>query len=118
MAKESNYLFFASMDVNPDKDDLFHEVYNTEHVPLLQTVPGVLSVARFQKEEFTLIIGGESRTVNVESEPRYTAMYKIESPEVLKSIAWGEAVDSGRWPDQVRPYTSNRRHVLMKRISS
>jgi hypothetical protein len=24
------------------------------------------------------------------------------------------AVDSGRWPGEVRPYTRNRRHVLKK----
>ena len=41
-------------------------------------------------------------------------MYEIESPEVLTSTAWADAVDSGRWPEQVRPYTSNRRHTLLR----
>ena len=28
----SKYLFVASMDVDPDKEDLFNEVYDTEHI--------------------------------------------------------------------------------------
>jgi len=34
----------------------------------------------------------------------------------LTSAAWGAAVDQGRWPGQVRPFTKNRRHVLYQRI--
>ena len=49
-------------------------------------------------------------------EPRYTALYEIASPEVLVSPAWGEAVEHGRWPGRVRPHTTNRRHLLMKRL--
>ena len=41
-------------------------------------------------------------------------MYELDSPEVLTSAEWGEAVERGRWPEQVRPYTKNRRHVLLK----
>ena len=52
----------------------------------------------------------------VENEPTYNALYEIESPEVLVSEAWGNAVDQGRWPGQVRPYTKNRRHVLYSRL--
>ena len=37
-----------------------------------------------------------------------------ESPEVLKSKAWGEAVEYGRWPEQVRPYTANRQFTLQR----
>ena len=42
----TRYLFTASMDVDPEKEALFNEVYDTEHVPLLQKVPGVLAVTR------------------------------------------------------------------------
>ena len=51
----------------------------------------------------------------VENEPKYTALYEIESPQVLTSEAWSKAVDSGRWPAAVRPFTQNRRHVLYQR---
>ena len=116
MALTSPYLFTAAMDVRPDKEALFHEVYDTEHVPLLLKVPGVLSVARFKTEELTMVIGGQRRTIVVENEPRWSALYEIESPAVLTSEAWAHAVDQGRWPDQVRPFTTNRRHTLRRRL--
>ena len=46
MAIETHYLFTASMDVDPDKEDLFNEVYDTEHIPNLYKVPGLISVTR------------------------------------------------------------------------
>ena len=116
MPFQARYIFSAAMDVEPAQEALFNEVYDKEHVPLLLSVPGVVSVARFRARPVTMIIGGERKTIVFENEPRYNALYEIESPEVLTSEAWGSAVDQGRWPGQVRPYTKNRRHLLYERI--
>ena len=116
MPFQTRYVFSAAMDVEPSREALFNEVYDKEHVPLLLKVPGVVAVARFKKQEVTLVIGGERKTIVVENEPTYNALYEIESPEVLVSEAWGNAVDQGRWPGEVRPYTKNRRHVLYSRL--
>ena len=116
MAIDARYLFVASMDVDPEKEGVFNEVYDTDHVPSLNRVPGVVSVARFQLDQLTVVMGGERRQIVVENEPRYTALYEIEGPEVLTSQAWSDAVDSGRWPGEVRPHTRNRRHLLLKRV--
>ena len=116
MALQTRYLFTASMDVEPTTEAFFNEVYDTEHVPLLLKVPGVIAVARLKKTTLTMIIGGEKKTIVAEDEPTYSATYEVESPEVLTSAAWGAAVDQGRWPGQVRPFTKNRRHVLYQRI--
>jgi len=113
----SRYLFSAAMDVDAAKDALFNEVYDREHVPNLLTVPGVIAVARFKREELTLSIGGERKRIVVENEPRYSALYEVESPEVLVSEAWAKAVEQGRGPGEVRPFTKNRRHVLYRRTS-
>jgi hypothetical protein len=104
------------MDVEPGKEALFNEVYDKEHVPNLLRVPGVVSVARFKRQELTMIIGGERKTIVVESEPGYNALYEVETPEVLVSEAWARAVDLGRWSGEVRPFTRNRRHVLYRRV--
>jgi hypothetical protein len=114
MPVKAKFLFFASMDVAPEKDALFNEVYDQEHVPMLLKVPGVISVVRLETQPLTLSIGGERQTIVAEGEPKYSAIYEIESPEVLVSDAWAEAVEAGRWPEEVRPYTSNRRHVLRR----
>jgi hypothetical protein len=116
MPLQTRFLFSAAMDVEPSREALFNEVYDKEHVPLLLTVPGVVSVARFKTRPVTMIIGGERKTIVFEQEPRYNALYEIESPEVLATEAWGRAVDQGRWPGQVRPYTKNRKHLLFERI--
>ncbi len=117
MAIQGQYVFTASMDIPADKDALFNEVYDTEHVPFIKEVPGIIAVARFKTEPLTMIIGGEKKTIVVENQPRYTAMYELESPDVLVSDAWGRVVDKGRWTGEVRPYTTNRRHVLYRRIA-
>ena len=114
MAGKAKYLFIASMDVAPEKEALFNEVYDQEHVPELLKVPGVLSVRRAVSVPLTMSIGGEKKSIVAEGEPRYSAYYELESAEVLTSDAWAKAVEAGRWPSQVRPHTRNRRHVLRK----
>ncbi len=110
----ARYVFIASMDVDRDKEALFNEVYDQEHVPTLLKVPGVLSVTRLKTEPGAMMIGGEERPLTGEGQPSYSAVYEIESPDVVRSDAWAEAVEKGRWPEQVRPFTRNRRHILRK----
>lgn len=116
MPVSSKYLFVASMDVEPDKESLFNEVYDQEHIPNLLKVPGVISVARYRMRELTMLIGGERKVMRFENEPQHHALYEIESPDVLLSDNWGEAVEQGRWAQEVRPYTKNRRHILSERV--
>lgn len=112
----TRYLFSAAMDVDADTEALFNEVYDREHVPNLLKVPGVIAVARFKREPLRLLIGGEVKTVVIDNEPAYTALYEVEGPDVLTSVPWGRAVEEGRWPGQVRAHTYNRRHVLYRRL--
>ena len=114
MPARAKYLMIASMDVDPEHEAIFNEVYDKEHVPNLSKVPGVLGITRYKRQELAMNIGGERKTIRIENEPIYTAIYELESPEVLTSAAWDKAVEEGRWPAQVRPYTRNRRHVLLK----
>lgn len=114
MHPQTRYIFTAAMDVDPAREALFNEVYDTEHVPLLLKVPGVLAVTRSTTAPLEMVMGGEKKTIVAEGEPRYSAIYELENAEVLTSAAWAQAVDRGRWPGEVRPYTSNRRHTLRK----
>lgn len=119
MAGKGRYLLIVSMDVDPEKEALFNEVYDTEHVPALGHVPGVLAARRFRRQdETTLFVGGERRTSRSDDLPRYVALYELESPDVLTSQAFCAVVDEGRWATEVRPYTRNRRHVLYEASGS
>jgi hypothetical protein len=113
MPIKTKYLFVASMDVEPEKEALFNEVYDTEHVPNLLAVPGVHSVTRVEGEPFAINIGGAEKQVTHDG-PRHSAMYEIDGPQVLVSREWAEAVEAGRWPTEVRPFTRNRRHALYR----
>ena len=44
MPSAQRYIFMVSMDVDADKEALFNEVYDQEHVPNLLKVPGVRAV--------------------------------------------------------------------------
>ena len=115
MPISAKYLFIASMDVDADKEALFNEVYDTEHIPNLMKVPGVRSVARLKGEPFAMSIGGAEKQIAHDG-PTYSAVYEIDGPHVLVSPGWAQAVEAGRWPGQVRPHTHNRRHALYRLI--
>ena len=113
MPINSKYLFVASMDVDPEHEALFNEVYDQEHIPYLSEVPGVLGATRYKRGEVVMNIGGETKTLNIGDAPSYTAIFELERPEVLTSPEWAKAVEKGRWPTHVRQHTKNRRHVLL-----
>ena len=109
----SKYLFVVSMDVDADKEALFNEVYDNEHIPNLLKVPGVRAATRMAGEPFAVSIGGAEKKLTHDG-PRYSAMYEIDGPHVLMSSEWIKAAEAGRWPGEVRPFTRNRRHALYK----
>ena len=109
----NSFVLIASMDVTPEAEHLFNEVYDTEHVPNLLQVPGVRSVTRMKGEPARFAIAGSVRELPAPG-PIYTAIYEIDDPQVLQSPEWAEAVERGRWPSEVRPHTSNRQHLLFK----
>lgn len=116
MAIAGRWIFTAAMDVDPDKEALFNEVYDGEHVPHLLKVPGVVSVTRGRLDTLRVTMGGETKTVDAQGKPRYACYVELDSPDVLTSAAWASAVDAGRWPGEVRPFTRNRQHTLHKVI--
>ena len=83
----------------------------------INTMPGVINVERLKSHPMKMNFGGQVRDMDISKEPTYTAIYRIEGPEVLETSEWGKAVEAGRWPNEVRPYTSNRQFALRKTIN-
>ena len=104
MPSEAKYLYVVMLDVDPDKEQLFNELYNQEHIPALLKVPGVLNASRYETSD--------------ESAPKYLAVYELNGPDVTASAAWKEASNSGEWPQKVRPHLKSRSQVTYKRILS
>ena len=115
MSEKTRYIFIVSMDVDPEKEAIFNEVYDTEHVPAMLSVPGVVAATRYRVETVDVTIGEQTKTIPAPGEPHYHAVYEFDDPSVMESAAWAEATEAGRWPSEVRPYTRNRRHVLLKK---
>jgi len=113
MAVTTRYLLVVSMDVEPEYEALFNEVYDEEHVPYLLKVDGVHAVTRAKGETFDFAMGGEVKKVPAPV-PAYTAMYEIDDPSIVASDAWADAVETGRWSTEVRPHTLNRQHAMYK----
>jgi len=111
------YLLIVSMDIEPDKEALFHEVYDEEHIPLIKKLAGVRGVSRLRAESAKVLVGGELQDIDMSAHPTFTAIYELEDPGVMETQAWQDAVEAGRWPTEVRPYTSNRRFELRKVIT-
>ena len=114
MPLAAKYIFIVAMDVAKDKEALFNEVYDKEHVPLLNKVPGVRGVTRLKTEPAAFNLAGQRKVLDGAGMASYVAIYEIDSPDVLLSKEWAEAAEKGRWPSEVRPYTSNRSHVVRK----
>jgi hypothetical protein len=90
----AKYVFMVSMDVAAEKEALFNEAYDREHIPNLLAVPGVLGVSRVKSQPFAVSIGGERKEMPA-GKPFYTAIYELESPEGLVGDAWAQAVEAG-----------------------
>jgi hypothetical protein len=89
----NNFLFIVRMDVQHDKEELFNSVYDGEHIQELKKVTGVLKAERYWTE--------------LRSEPKYLAIYEIDSPDIQETEEWKKAGNVGRWPKEFRPYTMN-----------
>ena len=111
MPLPTRYVLIASMDIDPAYEDLFNEVYDTEHIPHLLSVPGVRHVTRMKGVPAEIAIAGGTQTLPRPS-PVYTAIYEIDDPSVLASPEWAQAVEAGRWATEVRPHTTNRHHAV------
>ena len=82
----SKYIFIAQIDVPPEREEEFNNLYDTEHVPRLTAVPGVISGRRYK---LTQPGAGDV--------PRYLAIYELESPDIPQSEAWREAGETPNW---------------------
>jgi hypothetical protein len=81
-------LLVASMNIEPALEPEFTAWYDTEHLPQLSAVPGVLCGRRFR--------------ATAPSERQYLALYHLQSPEVAQSDAWRRAADTP-WTAKLRP---------------
>ena len=81
-------LVLVSMVVAAEVEQDFNAWYDTEHIPALTAVPGVMAGRRFKAQD---------------GSRRYTALYHLISTDVLESAAWKTAATSA-WTERMFPY--------------
>ncbi len=101
----ADYLYLVQMVVPAELEDDFNRIYDTQHVPNILKAPGVHACTRYRLE-----------SSDVDGVARYAAVYEIDTPEVPQSDGWKAESDKGDWPAKIRPRTSNRSHIIFKKI--
>ena len=92
-------ILIAAMDFSDVAEDEFHDWYDTEHVPALARVTGVICARRFR-----------TRAAN----PKYVALYHLAAPGVVDSPEWKEASASTPMPQRVRDQITNRLRLVCR----
>src|SRR5271154_2493140 len=92
-------LLLVGMTPGAEVDTAFNAWYDTEHVPALARVPGVLSARRFRAA------GGS---------PKYVALYHLVSPAVVDGAEWKQASGSTPMPEHIRPQISDRLRLVCR----
>ena len=92
-------LLLIAMNAAPEAENEFNEWYNTEHLPQLGSVPGVLAARRYR---------GAGAT------QRYAAIYHLANPDVPNSAAWKSAANTP-WTERMRPHFRDRIRILARR---
>src|SRR3954453_20563033 len=86
-------LLLVGMTPGPEVETAFNAWYDTEHVPALARVPGVLCARRYRTSE---------------SSTKSVALYHLASPDVIETPEWKEASGAPPMPPKVRDRVGNR----------
>lgn len=105
--QSSSFIFIVQLAIPRSLEQHFTELYDTDHVPALMTVPGVRSCSRYK------LVWSDTDEM-----PEYLAIYDVDAPDVPKSQQWREASASGKWPSAIRPHLTVRRHGMFERVRS
>jgi hypothetical protein len=92
-------LLLVGMTPGKEVEAAFNVWYDTEHVPALASVPGVLCARRFRTSG---------------TGPKYVALYHLASPEVLATSEWKDASGSTPMPQRVRDQISDRLRLVCR----
>jgi hypothetical protein len=91
-------LLLNAMNVAPEVEAEFNEWYNSEHIPALAAVPGVLCARRFRAPS---------------ANRRYVALYHLATPDVQAGAAWKSAADSD-WTRKLRPHFRDHLRIVCR----
>jgi hypothetical protein len=92
-------LLLVGMTPGAEIETAFNAWYDTEHVPALARVPGVLRARRYRTNA---------------GDPRYVALYHLAAPGVVDSAEWKQASASTPMPQHVRDQITHRLRLICR----
>ena len=92
-------VILVSMNVDPAHEDEFNDWYNMEHIPHFNRLPGVIAARRFRA---------------IEGEPRYVALYHVETTDIYATPAW-MAANETPWILRMRRFQRDRTYFMFRR---
>ena len=93
-------LLINAMNVTPEHEADFNDWYDSEHLPALAAVPGVLAAHRYR-----------GRDQGQGDAPRYAALYYLANADVANGPAW-KAAAASPWTDRLRPHFRDHLRIL------
>ena len=95
------YFYLVTFEIAPEDEAQFNEIYDTEHIPNILDVDGVLQVIRFRDAEPT-----------PHGWLRYSALYLMARADLPSTPEWRAKSDIGRWAPVIRPRVKSREQRL------
>lgn len=91
------FFMMITFEVAPEDESEFNRVYDTDHIPTLLRLEGVLGVIRFR-----------DAVPNEKGWLVYSALYLLAQADLHETPAWKAASDLGRWAPDIRPLLKSR----------
>ena len=95
------FFYMVAFEIAPEDEKEFNDIYDTEHIPNILQVEGVLQVIRWRDADPTL-----------QGWLKYSALYLITQADLPSTPQWKAKSDLGRWAPVMRPKVKARRQRL------
>jgi hypothetical protein len=103
----ARYFYMVTFEIDAADEALFNEIYDTEHIPNILKVPGVLGITRFR-----------DHAPNERGWLVYSAMYFLSRADLPDTPEWKAESDKGRWMPLIRPKVKSRQRRLGKIVEA
>lgn len=93
VTKRERGLLLVMIEIDPAYEDEFNRWYREEHYPERMACPGFISGKRYMA---------------LEGDPKYLAVYELESPAVLDSPDYEKIAGPSEWTKELLPHFLKR----------
>ena len=81
----TEHIFCVLLSIPNEHETLFNEIYDTDHLPIMVTIPGVRDATRYKLQW--------SDNADMQT---YLALYRLDDPELPRSETWAKHAGMGR----------------------